>query len=213
MLLIAVDRIGDFAAEKVAASALQQSQDLPSEPDVDVGGFPFLTQFASGTYDEITVTAANVPLNKANLDVTLDQLRVVLDNLTVSDNFRSFRAETGHATGVLGYRELSDKLGVDLSYAGDERVRVSKEFTVLGRTFRPGVTVAPIVTDNVLSFGKSQINAGGALAGQIARLVNQLFDKPIPFDGIPFDVTLQKAQATAAGLRLDLVGTDLSYRR
>ena len=52
-LLVAVDRISVALAESAVATTLQNSQHLPSKPSVDIDGFPFLTQLASGNYSKI----------------------------------------------------------------------------------------------------------------------------------------------------------------
>src|SRR6478609_10912606 len=50
-LFVALDRIGNYVAEPVAANTIKTSQDLPSKPDVDIGGFPFLTQLVARDFD------------------------------------------------------------------------------------------------------------------------------------------------------------------
>src|SRR6476619_6753226 len=57
-------------------------QHLDSGPDVDIDGFPFLTQLVEGHYDEITVTATDVPVGAAQR-LMISRLRVVLHDLTV----------------------------------------------------------------------------------------------------------------------------------
>ncbi|SHF50810.1 Protein of unknown function [Jatrophihabitans endophyticus] len=213
VLLIAADRVGDVVAQKVAATALRQSQHLGSEPDVDIGGFPFLTQFARGRYDHITVTAADVPVGDDDVRLTLSRLRVVLDDLTVSRDFADYHAEHATAVGTIGYAQLSDALRVDVSYAGHGRIRARKQITVFGQTFTPTITAAPVLTNGALSFAKAQVNGLGDLAAPVSQVLSQVFDVAVPLRNIPFDVDVQRLSMAPDGLRIDLVGSDVTYHR
>src|SRR5690242_11806377 len=110
VLLLAADRIGKYAAEQVAGDTIQNSQHLQSRPDVEVAGFPFLTQFASGDYGEITLTAADVPVGSSSTPLRLSRLRVILHDVTVSRNFSSFHANSATASGLIGYADLGKAL-------------------------------------------------------------------------------------------------------
>lgn len=55
VLLLVADRGTDWAAECLLAGELQQSANLGEAPDVDITGFPFLTQLARGRYRPIQV--------------------------------------------------------------------------------------------------------------------------------------------------------------
>ena len=54
--LTLADRWAVFYAEHRAAGQLKDSLKLSAVPEVEIGGFPFLTQFASGRLDEVKVT-------------------------------------------------------------------------------------------------------------------------------------------------------------
>ncbi len=211
ILVIAADRVGDLVAENVAADKLQSSQDLSSKPDVDIEGIPFLTQFASGHYDNVKVTANDVALRGTSLSLT--RVVVRLSDLTVSRNFSSFRVEQASATGTVSYADLGKALGIDLTYVPDGKVRASKEITVLGRTFTPTITAEPRFADGALTFAATQASDLGPLAGDVARASNEVFGTDVPLDGIPFQVRVNKVLLGPSGLRLDLSGSDLTYSR
>jgi hypothetical protein len=59
VLLLVVDRGADWTAERVLAGQVQQRADLPEPPDVDIAGFPFLTQVASGRYEAVRLDIRN----------------------------------------------------------------------------------------------------------------------------------------------------------
>ena len=56
VVLIAIDRAGVLLAEREIGTRVQSAYDLPTRPGVSVHGFPFLTQVASGNYQEIDVS-------------------------------------------------------------------------------------------------------------------------------------------------------------
>lgn len=209
-LLLVADRGGEYVAENLAASKLQSSQNLPNKPDVEISGFPFLTQFASGHYDEVTVTSSNIPIGSGDTRISLSSVKVVLDDMTVSDNFTDVHVDRASAVGVVSYSELSNALGVSLSYAGDGKVKASKKITLFGQTITPTITAAPQFTSGGLAFVASAANGlSGSPLGQVAKLV---FGDAIPLDGIPFDVKVNKLSMTADGLRIDLSGADITYK-
>jgi hypothetical protein len=212
-LLFAADRIGQYIAEGVAAKTLQTSQHLPNRPDVSVGGFPFLTQLATGHYDHVTVTAKDVPLDSANQALTVSRLQVVLHNLTVSRSFHLFRAKTATASATIGYTELGKALGVALGYAGNDRVKASKQVTVAGTTISGTVTSQPTFNGTALSFQNSTVTGVGQVPAAVTEALNRVFDVHLPLDQIPFDIRVTALHASATGIVLDFAGSNLSYQR
>ena len=53
VLAVGADRAGDYLAERAVAAQVRDSQDLRHTPDVDVTGFPFLTQLARQHFDRV----------------------------------------------------------------------------------------------------------------------------------------------------------------
>jgi hypothetical protein len=213
LLLVVVDRAGDWFAEDRAATTMRDSQRLSEEPDVHIGGFPFLTQLASRNFDRIEIDAKHVPISSDPVVLALSTLDVTLDHVTFPRDFSSLTAESAHAVGRIGYADLGRSLGADLAYAGDGRVRARKTITLFGRTVTPTVTASPVLVGGVLSFGKAQVDGAGALGGQVSAVLEQVLDVKIPLNGIPFDVRVQQLAMDSSGLRLDMAGADLTYRK
>lgn len=213
VFVLAVDRVGNYIAEQTTASTLQDSQNLTHKPDVSIGGFPFLTQLATGKFDQVSVDAADVPIGGQGVTLTFTRLQVTLDHVTADRSFRRFHVQHASAIGTISYPSLSDSLGADLSYAGEGRVRAKKTITILGQSFTPTITAAPEIVDGALSFGKAQVNGLGALSGQVSRVLAAVFDVKPLLQNIPFQIDVQKLSMTKAGLRIDLVGSDIDYVR
>ncbi|MCW2595304.1 MAG: Secreted protein [Jatrophihabitans sp.] len=211
VLLVVADRVGNYVAERTAGNTIQQSQHLTSRPDVNIGGFPFLTQLAAGHFDKITVTASHVPVGSASVPLQVAQVHVEFDGVTVSRAFSSVHANTANAIALVNYADLSKTLGVDLAYAGNGRIKASKSVSLAGRTLSAEVTTQPILANGALSFGSTQINGAGQLSGEVTALLNKVFDVSVPLQGIPFQIQVKSLTVDERGLHINLTGANLSY--
>ena len=210
-ILIGADRIGVLVAEGVAADTLQKSQHLASSPDVDIAGVPFLTQLATGHYGKITVTAQDVPLGPGAHGLTVSQLEVVLHDLDVSRSFSRFHAERADATATIGFGELGDALGVQLSYAGNGQVEATKTVSVAGHTLHAHITATPRLENGRLGFTDTTVTGLAGLTGAVVDAVAREFDLTLPLQGIPFQVRLESLRVAPEGVILTLTGSDLLY--
>ena len=59
-LLLGLDRVAVVAAQRDVAERIEAEEHLDAAPHVTIGGFPFLTQLLSGTYDDVTVRMSDV---------------------------------------------------------------------------------------------------------------------------------------------------------
>ena len=210
-LLVAADRVGLVIAERAIGDTLQSSQNLNSRPAVDIAGFPFLTQLATGRSDKITITAKDVPVDKSAHVLTLSRVRVVLHHVTASRTFKDFHAGTAQAAATITYAELSSALGIDVTYAGDGRIKAAKSITLLGQTFEADISTQPAVVNDALGFGKTSINGLNRLSGDISAALDKIFDLHIPLKGIPFGIHVTSLRMDAAGAQLGLAGSDLTF--
>ena len=212
VLALVVDRGADYVAEQAAAGELQRSQGLEREPDVSITGFPFLNQFASGRYEHVIVTADDVRVGTADTSLTIANVRLDFRGVTASRDFTSFRAESATAHATIGYPALSRTLGIKVRFGGDGRITASREFTVLGQTVRPTITVEPRVASDALTFAGSQIGGGQNLPANISAALREIFGVDLSLEDLPFDVKVTAVKVTRTGLDLILAGKDLSYR-
>ena len=213
VLLIVADRVGDAVAERVAGDTLQSSQDLDHRPDVDIAGFPFLNQLATGHYDKITVTAKDVPLGRNARGLQLSRLQVVLHHLSVTRSFSHFHADTATATGTIGLGQLGDALGVELEYAGNGRVELTKDVDVADQTFHLKVTAKPYLHDGSLAFTDTSFVGADGVTGAAIDALTSVFGISIPLNNIPFDVRLTSLSVGSDGLVITLVGKNLVYTK
>jgi hypothetical protein len=213
VLFVVADRVADYVAERTAADRIKESQNLTSSPSVDIAGFPFLTQLAAGDFDEIIVSAQDLPVGDAARQLELAHLKVVLHGVSSSRNFSTLHADSAVATARITYEQLSRTLGVHITYAGNGRVRATASVTVLGRTLSGSITSRPRLRDSALSFGNTRIDGAGNLVAQLTDVLNRVFDVEIPLTNIPFRVQVRSLQADADGITVALTGRDLYYTR
>lgn len=81
-LVIIADRVGagvaeDRIAQQAATELKKAGATTASEPKVEIGGFPFLTQVLGGTYDKITITA-DKPQSE---DIKLETMTIVASDV------------------------------------------------------------------------------------------------------------------------------------
>ena len=213
VVLLIVDRVGNYIAERVAANTIKSSQGLSSTPDVDISGFPFITQLIARDFDKITVTAKDVPIQKDRDLLNLSRLQIVLHHVTAPVDLSSVHADTATAAATVSYAELSKRLGVDVSYAGNGRVKASKSLTIAGTPVTLQLTAAPAVVDGVLSFGQVAINGLGSLQLRIPDNVRQIFEQQFSLQGFPFGLRVQSMSVDSDGIQLVLAGSNLTYHR
>jgi LmeA-like phospholipid-binding len=162
VVLVVIDRAAVLIAEREIGTRVQSAYGLPGRPGVSVHGFPFLTQIASGQYQEIDVS-----IKTANTDGV--QLRDIQARFTgvhapVSLLFGqgSGSVTATHATGtaLLPYAQVQRRLpkGITLAAHGSS-LRVSGK-TPLGSVHttvgvgvtRTGISVSADVLGSRLSY-------------------------------------------------------------
>lgn len=211
VLLVAADRVSLLVAEHVAGNSIKQSQGLAHAPDVDVHGFPFLTQLAASSYDEITVTARDVMVGEQDRPLNISSIRVDLHQVDTTRNFSRVHARSATATARVSLADLGKALGITLTYAGDGRVKASKSFTIAGHTITPTITTTPTVSKDALGFASSAVNGAGGLGGEAASALEKIFGVTIPLTAIPFQIQVQRVELDQNGLALTLAGANLTY--
>ncbi len=134
---LVADTVAEGIAEDRVAAALQDSGDLAGAPQVDVAGWPFLTQAVGGTYDEVRIALTAGDLGQpegTRADVTLRGVHVPLSD-ALSGSVQEVPVDRVDGTATLSYDLLSRELGggTTLERAGDG-LQVTRTVEVLGYT-------------------------------------------------------------------------------
>src|SRR5579875_1154529 len=196
-LLVALDRIGAVVAERLTADTIQSNQHLPQRPDVNITGFPFLSQLATGDFDKIIVTDDDVPLRGTPTEVRLATVQVTLRHVHVTRDLSSVHARRADAVATMSFRELGRALGgVQVRYAGGGRVVAAKS-----------------IANDTLVCGQAHLRDVNRLVPGAAAALARVFAVHLPLSGIPFNIRARSLSVDQAGLHLALVGHNLSYSR
>src|SRR4051794_33969957 len=130
-LLVAADRVAVAIAERIAGTSIQDSQHLAHRPDVDIAGFPFLTQLAAARYDSVRITAHDIPVGPSERPLNLSSVVVHLHAVTTARDFTWVRAESATADARVTFDDLAHTLGVRaLSSDGSGRLKTNVTITL-----------------------------------------------------------------------------------
>lgn len=199
-LLVFVDRVAVVAAEHAVAKRIRQEQGLVTQPDVSIGGFPFLTQAIAGNYDDVTLTLHDVrrgPVPVSRLTAHLSGVRVPLGDV-VGQHLGRVPVDRASAQAFLDYAAINDWLGsrhLRLAPGPGGEVKVTASADIAGHSVGASATGRFTVTRDAV-----QITAGPG------------FDIEIPLPGLPFRIRLISARSTQAGIVIDASAEGLVLR-
>ena len=172
-LIVVTDRIAVGVAERAIADQVRQEiakqGAQSSTPEVEVGGFPFLTQVLDGRYERISIVLRDVRGSVRGDAVALPKLDVDARNVRASlDTIRSGQgdvvAETVDGTGTISYDSLAkllDRPGLTLGEQNG-RLAVTAPVDILGQ----GLTVTGTADITVGKEGHVDGDAAGVVAQQ-----------------------------------------------
>jgi hypothetical protein len=189
VLLVVLDRAGLAIAERQIGSKVQTAYSLPQRPGVSIHGFPFLTQVASGHYQEID----GVQLRDIRARFT--GVRAPL-SLLFGQGSGSVIAAHATATALLPYAQVERRLprGITLA-AHDGTLRVT------GRT--PLGSLSSAVSLGVTSRGISV--TGGAFGAR--------FSYVIPLGQLPLHLSVTGVRVAAGGVVIVAAARNVAFTK
>jgi hypothetical protein len=138
-LLLLADRAAVGFAEDKVATQIAEKGALQGTPEVDINGFPFLTQALAGRYDDVRIALTAAELGQpegTRADVALHGVEVPL-SAALSGSVQEVPVERIDGTATLSYALLSAQLGSDttLTREGDG-LRVTRTVEIVGQRLR-----------------------------------------------------------------------------
>ena len=222
--LLIVLGVADRVAVKVAADQIaktvQQSQGLPTRPDVNIGGAPFLTQAIRGRYDRITLVGRDLQVDEvrvARLDAVLTGVHVPIGDV-LNRRVGDVPVDSLRGTVVLGYDDLTARLrsrGLAVSAAGN-RVRVTGSVSVLGQTLRASadsdVRVGPSGSSLIVT--AQRFDVGNGLADKaLSAAIGGRLDFVVRTSQLPFGLSVREVRVTPEGLVVEAAGEHVTLKR
>jgi LmeA-like phospholipid-binding len=225
-LFVVVDRVAVYFAEGQAADKLKTTENLAETPDVSIKGFPFLTQIASGSLDDIEIGIKDyqAATGEAGQTIRIDDLNADMKGVDFSGDFSSATAATATGSAMISYDELlktaqSDTTQVapgvtarviGLSDGGNGKIKVAVEAEILGKKLPEPVYLLSTVTakgDIVRVHADALPKFGGvSLAENRIRTITD-FDQQI--DQLPGGIRLDKVEAAKSGVEITVKGSDV----
>lgn len=199
LLALGADRAAEYVAERYAADHAREMLGLTGAVEVEVGGFPFLTQLATGQFDAVRVRAGQVLLGR----VTASRLTVTAHEVAADyDHPTATRAERVRLGVLVPYEQIDHVApeGVRVGPAGPRSLRVRAPLAVPGRevTARSRIRVeggTVIVRAQRMWVNGTPIEDTGLDARVRGRL-----DFSVPLDALPRGVEVTGVTARAEGV-------------
>jgi hypothetical protein len=194
---------------------------------VSIKGFPFLTQVATGSLDDVQVgiTDYEAATGDGAQKIRIDDLQADMKGVEFSGDYSSATAATATGTATISYDQLLKTAKseptqvapgvtanvVGLSDGGNGKIRVAVEATVLGTKLPAPVyvlsSVAVVNGDTVRVHADSLPSfAGVELAESRVRAITDFEQK---VDGLPGGIQLDKVQAAKTGVEITVKGSNV----
>jgi LmeA-like phospholipid-binding len=224
-LLVVVDRVGAWAAQRVVAdqveSELASSQVQSAPPEVTVNGVPFLTQVMAGEYRSVTLRLRDVGTGEITLPVVeLTATGVAAPASTLIEREGPIIADRVEGTATIGYASvagLTELEGIELSAAegGQLAVRLPTE---LANT--PVVLVGTAdmeVIEGGVRLRVDQLEVEDPpLPPGAEPLVEDLIERmavTVELPPLPYGLTLEGVRAEPDGLAVSVSAVDVPLAR
>ncbi len=218
LLLVAglvADPVAEGVAEDRVAEALRDRGGLAATPEVDVTGWPFLTQAVSGTYDDVRISLPAEVLGRpegTTADVVLRGVHVPLSD-ALSGSVREVPVDRIDGTATLSYDLLARELGAGTGLAREgDALRVTRTVEVLGYTV-PLTAVATVSLDGqdlLVDVGEASA-AGVDVPGFVVDRAGALLDLRYPVE-LPFGLRLTGVRPSDGGVDVAVEATDTVLR-
>jgi hypothetical protein len=210
-LFVIADRVGVAVAEDQVADRIAEQAGLPGPPEVDIAGFPFLTQAVAGRYDDVRIQLTAADLGQpegTDADVALRGVEVPLSDV-VSGSVQQVPVDRIDGTATLSYELLSAQLGGDtrLEREGDG-LRITRTVELLGQQ-------VPLTASGEVTLDGSDLvvdvedasGAGVDLPDAVVSRASDLLDLRYTVPPLPFGLQLTAVRPADDGVVVDVQAT------
>jgi len=211
-VLVVVDRVGVGIAEDRVAQQLADRGGLAGTPDVDITGFPFLTQAVSGTYQDVRISLTADELGQpagTKADVSLRGVHVPLSD-ALSGSVQQIPVDRVDGTATLSYALLAQQLGGDTTLTQDgDGIRLTKSVEVLGFDFSVTASGTVSLDGQDVVIDVSDASAGAVdVPDFVLDTADDLLDFSYRVPALPFGLQLTSVQPVADGVDVRVEARD-----
>jgi hypothetical protein len=215
-LAVLADRVAlGFAEDRVAEQVADQGG-LAGVPEVEIRGFPFLTQAVGGRYDDVRISLTAEQLRQpegTQADVVLRGVGVPLSSV-LAGSVREVPVERIDGTATLSYALLSSQLGADTELAREgDRLRITRTVEVLGQQLRLTATGAVSLDGNDLVVDVDEASGAGIeVPGFLLDRAANLLDLRYRLPELPFGLQLTGVRPADEGVDIRVEAADAVLR-
>ncbi|GHE59681.1 DUF2993 family protein [Streptomyces sp. 2132.2] len=215
-LFAGVDRWAVNYAENRLAGRIQARQGLAGSTEVDIHGFPFLTQALSHDLDRVDVKLTGVEAVSDGRRTRLSQLDAGFRGVKLNGDYSGGTAKHAEGTALVTYKDLTEasQTGVTVTYGGAPgKVKVTAALEFLGRKLAPSV-VSTVTLVDAPGGGKMVRVRADDVPGEGLPGIEGAVRKKTDFDrrldaGLPSGLKLTALTSDESGVHLTLSGTDV----
>ena len=219
LLVVALAVVADRAVEQVAEGvvARQLEAEIGTQPSVEVGGFPFLTQALRGRYEQITVDAPSLRSGEVTVQdfqATLTGTQVPLSEV-LNGSLSEVPVERLRGSGLVPWSTLEDASDGRLSLepAGDQ-VRVSGSVSALGQSVEGSALATASVDGSDVRLQAGDVTVDGApVPGPVAQALSAALSLTYQVPPLPYDLRLREVDVTEEGVVVTGAAEDVLLRR
>ncbi|MEU0335740.1 DUF2993 domain-containing protein [Streptomyces sp. NPDC006193] len=227
-LFVIADRVAVHFAEGEAAEKLKARENLSSTPEVDIKGFPFLTQLAGGSLDDVEVGIEDyeAATGAPGRTLRIDGLKADMKGVEFSGDYSSATAATATGTATVSYAELLKTAKPEptevvpglkaqvtkLADGGNGKIKVTAHLSGSLGPVPVDQTVSVLSSVSVVD-GRVEVHADslpqlGAAAIAESR-VRRITDFRQAIDRLPGGIELDRVEAAPDGVKIHVKGSDV----
>ncbi|MET9583722.1 DUF2993 domain-containing protein [Streptomyces sp. NPDC006539] len=209
-VFIVVDRAAVYFAESEAEGRVEISGSTIGSTDISIKGFPFLTQVAGSSLDEVDIELTGIETDAAGRRIRISEMNAELHDVTLADGFSSATAARATGTATVSYEDLTHAAddGVVVQYGGNGKVKVTGAVEILGRTLKRSVTSTVTLVDGHTIRVHADKVPGEGIPG-LEGLVRRKTDFEREIGALPNGLKLQRIEPTKKGLEISVTGSDI----
>jgi LmeA-like phospholipid-binding len=205
-VLVAVDRIAVAVAQGEVAERVAAEAGLGDEPDVQITGFPFLTQVVGGRYDDVLIRLDATDLDQpagTRADIHLRGVELPLSD-AVSGSVARIPVERIDGVALLPYDLLAEAIGPGTSLERDgDQVAITRSVDLLGQ--QAELTAAGQVTldgDQLVIDVENASAAGVDVPAAVVSAGSDLLALRYDLPQLPFGLELTGVAPAAQGVEV-----------
>lgn len=210
-VVVAADRGLHYATENEVGNQISSQYPMTAEPEVTIGGFPFLTQALGGTYEEINVVTGAFTFNEIQMervDVTLTDVDAPMAELMSSTP--EIVAGTAEGTILVPYSELQQRIqreGMTIEQEGGVP-RITGDFAHGGISVSVQSDLELSVENSTISVAPQNIEVSGDVPIDV-DLVEDALAFEVPLGELPFGLELTDIESQPNGVEVSARGEDV----